>query len=143
MRDIVNYGPADSVLVGKFYMLLGVLMPNMTYHFETKQASLIDIAEKIITENPKITVRELAQRCAVSESSLYSVFKNHRGKTINQIKQGVIMRRAQELLIYTDYPIEEISGRLGFSSSSYFRKCFKAHFGISPRNMRCGALDLS
>ncbi len=143
MRGIADYGPADSVLVGRFYMLLGALMPNMAYHFESKQATLIDIAEREITENPKITVRELAQKCAVSESSLYFAFKNHKGKTINQIKQSVIMQRAKELLIYTDYPIEDISSRLGFSSSSYFRKCFKAHFGTTPRDMRHSALDLS
>ena len=28
--------------------------------------------------------------------------------------------------------ITEISDRIGFSSSRYFSKCFKAQFGVSP-----------
>jgi AraC-like DNA-binding protein len=59
---------------------------------------------------------------------------------MHEVKKSVIMEAAKDLLVSTDQPVEEISRMLNFSSSVYFRKCFKEHFGISPRQMRkdCG-----
>ena len=135
MYDIVN-APLDCISVGKLYTLVGMLLPNMEYSSNGKSTVFIDKVKRLIVSNPEYTVREIAKECAVSESTLYSAFKKHSDKSINEIKKSVIMEKARELLIVTDYPIEEIGRRLRFSSSSYFRKCFKEYFGSSPMEMR-------
>ena len=49
-----------------------------------------------------------------------------------------IMGIAAEQLLTTgpDLSIEEVSGMTGFESSTYFRRIFKQHTGLSPREYR-------
>jgi len=48
----------------------------------------------------------------------------------------VLCKKSIDLLQTTDLPIEEISGMMGFSSSSYFRKVLKEHTGKTPHEIR-------
>ena len=54
---------------------------------------------------------------------------------VNKIDQ-IIIEKATILLVTTDMPVEEISRQLQFSSCSYFRKIFKKHTNMTPREMR-------
>ena len=135
MFDIVN-SPLDCVNVGRLYTLAGMLMPNMVYTVKSKQDTIIDTVRRLIASDPSCSVQKIAKECNLSESALYSTFKKHSDKSINDIRRSVVMERAKELLISTDIPIEMISQQLHFSSSSYFRKRFKEHFGASPREIR-------
>ena len=38
------------------------------------------------------------------------------------------------VLLRQGYRINEVAERVGFSSSSYFAKCFKARFGVLPKD---------
>ena len=54
-----------------------------------------------------------------------------------EYKNAIIVSRAQRILL--DDPtasIEKISERLGFESSIYFRRLFKAQTGKTPREYR-------
>ena len=130
-RDTVN-----EETVGEFYTLAASLIGKMTPEKKSAASELISRAEAIISENPHLTVSELARRLAVSESALYAAFQKHSESSICDVKRRTLLERAKELLISTDISIEELSDTLGFSSSSYFRKCFKSHFGKSPRQTR-------
>lgn len=136
MQSIIERGVVDSVAVGQFYTLVSMLLPTMVWQAKNRHAALIERVERLIFENPQATVSELAKACAVSESSLYSIFKKHSGKSIKKVKTAVMMEKAKELLISTDRTVEDISRTLGFSSDAYFRKCFKDTYGISPRAFR-------
>lgn len=46
------------------------------------------------------------------------------------------LEKARELLTYTNLPTVEIALQCGFSSSSYFAKCFQREFAIRPVDMR-------
>ena len=43
------------------------------------------------------------------------------------------MKKAAMLIQQNKFTISEIMYMVGFSSSSYFAKCFQAHFGKTPR----------
>lgn len=136
MRELADRKVLDGAAIGRFYTLLGTLLPRMIYRQETGQSALVDKAKRMILAEPHLTARELAKRCAVSESALYAAFKKGSDKSILEVRNEIVMGRAKELLISTDDPIEEISRRLEFSSGAYFRKCFKERFGVSPRALR-------
>lgn len=53
-------------------------------------------------------------------------------KYINEIK----LKKAKELLVETDLPIKDIAFKLGFRSLSYFGKCYKARFGVTPTDAK-------
>lgn len=136
MKEISQCGALDSLTIGKFYTLIGQLLPKMRFQYHDKQTELIENVKCLLTLHPNYAISDIARECAISESALYSAFRKHSDKSIHEIKKTVIMEAAKELLISTDYLIEEISRMLNFSSSVYFRKCFKEHFGVSPRQMR-------
>ena len=125
---------ADSIAA--LYTLIARLLPVMEFNTGGRGDELVSRVERLIYKNPEYTVKELARECAVSESALYSAFKRHSERSMNEIKRGVMMERARELLISTDLSIEEISRRLGFSSGAYLRKCFSEYFGAPPREIR-------
>ena len=136
MYEIASDTGETPTGVGKLYSLIGTLMPKMIYRTKGKGCELIDKATEIMSKEPKITVKEIAKRCAVSESALYSAFKRHSDKSLGEVRSEILMKNAKDALISTDTPIEEIAEKLAFSSGAYFRKCFKEYFGISPREMR-------
>lgn len=82
-------------------------------------------------------VNTLARELAMSRSTLFSKFKALTGMTPNdfiqsqRLKKGAILLRENPL-----QQIVEISEKLGFSSSVYFSRCFKAQFGVSPAQFR-------
>ncbi len=85
----------------------------------------------------KFDVNTLARELAMSRSSLFSKFKALTGMTPNDFIQSHRLKRAAFLLReHSDSQIVEIAEQLGFSSSVYFSRCFKAQFGISPAQFR-------
>ena len=50
----------------------------------------------------------------------------------NDYMKSVRMNKAAELIGLGER-ISEVAAQVGFSSSSYFAKCFKAQFGVLPK----------
>ena len=136
IRSFAEPSVRSAEKVGALYSLLAEFMPIMRRADASKSPELVIRVKKYISTHPKHTVRQIAKAFAMSESGLYSLFKKHSDLSINDYRERCIMRAASERLISSDTPIEQISESLGFSSSSYFRKRFKSHFGISPRDYR-------
>ena len=133
---LARAGITSSSAIGSLYTVLGKLIPKMRLSSAGRGSGIVLKVKKYINENPDKSVKDIAKHFAVSESGLYFAFKKHSDQSISEYRSQVVMNASRDMLITTDTPIEEISDRLGFSSSSYFRKCFKTHFGVSPRTMR-------
>ena len=78
------------------------------------------------------TIPQLADDMGLSYAKLENQVKEKSKLTpvkyINEIK----LVKAKELLEKTDMPIKEIAFHLGFKSLSYFGKCYKAKYGVTP-----------
>ncbi len=133
---LAKEGKVSAEKIGALYTLLGKLIPKMETATLDKKSVLVARVKKYIASNPNESIASIAKKFAVSESGLYSIFKKYSDQSIGEYRNRAIMNNALDLLISSDDSVEEISERLGFSSSSYFRKCFKSHFGMSPRDMR-------
>ncbi|MBQ8509287.1 MAG: helix-turn-helix transcriptional regulator [Clostridia bacterium] len=84
-----------------------------------------------------ITVESLAQMCSLSTSYFYRCFRSVTGQSPITYKNNALIRHAARLLLDDrSMSIEEISDTLGFESSIYFRRVFKAIMGKSPREYR-------
>ncbi|MBR6246728.1 MAG: helix-turn-helix transcriptional regulator, partial [Bacteroidales bacterium] len=44
------------------------------------------------------------------------------------------LKKAAQLLGEGGRPVSEVATAVGFSSTSYFSKCFTAQFGVSPKD---------
>lgn len=85
-----------------------------------------------------LTIQELATIANLSPSRFFTVFKKETGITPIEYKNRICIRNAEKMLLISDLSIEEIAEKLGFNSSSYFRRTFKAYTGKSPREYKNG-----
>ncbi|MBO5747182.1 MAG: helix-turn-helix transcriptional regulator [Clostridia bacterium] len=121
--------------IGRLYELVGLVLPEMKR--QLKSVDLVtEKAIKFMRESPVCSISEVARGCRVSESRLYAVFRESLNVTPNEMRQKIFCEKAEQLLTSTDLSVEEISSRLSFSSSSYFRKILKKHLGKTPSEIR-------
>ena len=89
----------------------------------------------LLTQQPvsaRNTVRSLAERLHVSESTLSKRFKQETGMTAGAYLEQVLMRKACQLLLATDYSLSRIAEELDFTDQFYFSRSFKHYTGVPP-----------
>ena len=82
--------------------------------------------------NPALSVVFLAEQMNISRSSLFAKIKALVDVTPNEMIQLVKLKKAASLLKSGKYRINEVCYMVGFSSPSYFSKCFQKQFGMKP-----------
>ncbi len=90
---------------------------------------------KIIEENitnPDLNVVFLAGKLGMSRSSLFGKVRGLADITPNEMIQLVRLKKGARLLRQGNYRVSEVSYMVGFSSPSYFAKCFQKQFGMKP-----------
>ncbi|MDR1502986.1 MAG: substrate-binding domain-containing protein [Prevotella sp.] len=87
--------------------------------------------EKYIT-NPELSVDELSDHLKLSRSQLYRKIKSLTNYPPNELIRIVRLKYAKQLLNSKIKSISEVAYEAGFSSPSYFAKCFKDIYGESP-----------
>ena len=87
-------------------------------------------------EDPSFGVEMLCREIGVSERQLQRKLNAITNKSPNQMISSVRLHRAKELILKQDETIAEIAFQTGFSSPSYFAKCFKKEFGLSPSRFK-------
>ena len=93
-----------------------------------------DKLNRLIEENISgdVDVNLLSSHLAVSTSTLYRKMKALTGISTNEYIRKYKMHYAEHLLLEGKYSISEISFMVGMNSVAYFRRCFKAEYGMIP-----------
>ncbi|MFK7806380.1 MAG: alpha/beta fold hydrolase [Saprospiraceae bacterium] len=100
-----------------------------------KNGFLLENVLQCIDENLSdefFSVETLSQDIGLSERQLQRKLKAITNKSPNQLIRSVRLHRAKELLLKRNENIAEVAFQTGFSNPSYFSKCFKSEFGVSP-----------
>ena len=126
----------DPLSVGLLYTFFGLVQPSMQSEPLSQPDMLLEKAIGQMRLNPLVRMTDVARACDISPATLYLLFRKKLNTTPNAVRQQMNCEKAAELLTTTDLSVEEISTRLGFSSSSYFRKIFKACMNKTPREWR-------
>lgn len=96
---------------------------------------LLKRLQTIIEENianPELNVDFLVEKMGIGRSSLYSKIKTLADISPNELIQLTRLKKGAELLKSGNYRVNEVSFMVGFSSTSYFSRCFHKQFGIKP-----------
>ena len=106
-----------------------------------RQAGMQDTVAKIrgyIDENfqREITLESLARRFRKSPSYISALLSEHLGHGFSSYLSSLRIRRAVQLLRYTDLRVYEIAERVGFRDAYYFSARFKYLTGMSPTECR-------
>jgi len=86
-------------------------------------------------EDPNIGVESLASHLNLSRSQVYRKIKALTNQTANEFIRNIRLHKAKAMLAAGNTTISEVSYAVGFSSSSYFTKCFKVQFGMVPTQL--------
>jgi AraC-like DNA-binding protein len=68
----------------------------------------------------------------MSRMTFYRKIQSATGQKPTEFIRTIRLRRAAELLREGRMTVTEVSDATGFSSVSYFSRCFRALFGVSP-----------
>lgn len=82
--------------------------------------------------DPDLNVTDYCQKMAMSKSQLYRKTVALFGLSPNLLLKEFRLEKALELMKKQRYNIAEITFDTGFTSPSYFTKCFKKKFGLLP-----------
>lgn len=84
--------------------------------------------------NEKFGVEEIGAALGYSRVQLYRKVKAMTGKSPVEFIRSTRLAYAKLMLNDSSLSVSEVAYRVGFSSPSYFSKCFKEEFGSLPSN---------
>jgi AraC-like DNA-binding protein len=149
----------DQILINQCLELTGVPYKEAGALGSSLLAMLIHrwSYERILAENPrsvyqKITDRviygmkqdlsrklsssDLASLAGLSERRFRDIFHGVTGLSPRDYYNRLRMEYGADLLTLSDLSLGEVAEKLGYCDPFHFSKCFKSHFGLSPRDFR-------
>ncbi|PXY46251.1 hybrid sensor histidine kinase/response regulator transcription factor [Flavobacterium hydrophilum] len=130
--SLVQLINSRQIMFNKFY---NGITPKAKEKTTTLDNEFIKNTLNYINENisePELSVEVLASKVFLSRSQLYRKIKTLTGVSVNEFIRNVRLEKAKELIELGNDNITEISYKVGFSSPSYFTKCYKEKYGYLP-----------
>ena len=87
-------------------------------------------------KDSSLNVEELGRDMGLSRVQLYRKLKSLTNCSPNELLRRMRLRKAASLLVASDMTVAEVAYEVGFSSPSYFTKCYKEEFGESSTDKR-------
>lgn len=123
----------------KFYYFM--YQSNMVF-FQEKENSeqmqlLLDISQYIHMHcDEKISLEQLGSEFHMSPKYFSEYFKKHFSKNLTDYLTATRIEKAKKLLLETDWDMELIAQKTGFSGSSYFIRIFRKSLNMTPAQYR-------
>ena len=83
-------------------------------------------------KDERYSVEELSSDLCISRMTFYRKIQSATGQKPTEFIRTIRLHHAAELLRKGNLTITEVSYETGFSSVSYFSRCFRTMFGVSP-----------
>ena len=137
---------ADESAVSYLVTILNLLCQDVRYRKKPKSrfidaSDFSSLSQKIIRyleENyaTDVSLDALADSLDYNKSYLCVAFKKDTGMTILDCLNTVRIRRAAELIVYSDHSIAQVASQCGFASVSHFNRVFLKYVGTTPGQCR-------
>lgn len=142
MIQILKEGKSGSQAVLNTSLLLAISIANYKilncHEKEDPTTEKINTAVEILRNDvtAKISPEEVAKRIGISYSLFRRIFKENMGTSPAQYQMDIRLKKAQELLTTTNYPIAKIAEQLGFTDTAQFSTFFRKRQKMTPREYR-------
>ena len=120
--------------------------PNNDRYQEMDQAEFGDVDRgfynhfhSFVSENlsnANLDIQQLSEEFNMSRVQLYRKCKSITGKSPVELIRLIRLKAATHLLHTTSKSVSEIAYEVGFSSPSYFAKCYKDQYNMSPTDIQ-------
>ncbi len=84
-------------------------------------------------DNEELDVDLIIKTIRLSRSQLHRKLKQLTNFSITEYVRRFRLEKAIELMKSKEFNIDEIAYRVGFNTHSYFTRCFKKQYGVSPK----------
>ena len=98
---------------------------------EKQLAKITKIIEDNIS-NSELSVAFLSEKSGLPEKQLYRVVKKYMDVGPSEHIRNVRLKKAADLLLQKKFTVAEVCYMVGFSTPSYFTKCFQEKYGVKP-----------
>lgn len=108
-------------------------------HLAKKDMEFINGIHRIIEENmhnEDFNIDSIAENAGLSRSAFFKKLKSLTGFAPVDLVREIRLTKAAKTVATTGKSISEIAFSVGFKESSYFGKCFKKKFGMTPLEYR-------
>jgi AraC-like DNA-binding protein len=82
--------------------------------------------------DPDFGTAEMQESLAMSKAQLHRKFKAITSQTPGELLRNFRLKRAAQILEKDGDSVTQVAYAVGFNNLSYFAKCFKELFGVSP-----------
>ncbi|WP_299218708.1 alpha/beta fold hydrolase [uncultured Aquimarina sp.] len=136
-----NFKTASGECISLYTVVENLKLDTLQNSDQDRLAKHNSFLEKVLQNiynhlsNDCFGVTTLCKEIGVSERQLQRKLKAITNKSPNQLISSVRLQYAKELLLDQENTVAEIAFQTGFSSPSYFSKCFKKEFAVSPSEL--------
>lgn len=147
IQEYTDLGPlADEAAASYMDSLLHILTAGHRYHkrndfrfidaseYSPLSQQIIRYLEQHYAES--ISLDDIAKAVGYNKSYMCTSFKKNTQTTINDCLNMIRIRRAAELIAYSDNDISHIASMCGFSTVSHFNQVFLKNVGTTPGQCR-------
>lgn len=144
VRHVVLPGEETRRLVSLYALIVELAkvssdLPKLSLsparHF-SRLLPAIEQMQSRLEEDLSTGVPAMAEACGLSCAQFRRDFLATMGCSPQQYTLNCRMQKAQRLLLLTDRKITDIALAVGYQDASGFNRCFREHFGVSPRQLR-------
>lgn len=114
-------------------------MVEMEKNKGSKDELFIQNVRKILEDNisdPEFNVNKLSNELNISSTQLYRKLKELTGHSPVEFIRILKLQKACSMLGEQSNTVKEVCYLTGFNNLSYFIKCFREHFGVTPAYFR-------
>ena len=141
-----KFNPADDAPAAYLSALLHALTeefrqknPRQFAYMDASECS--EVAQQVIRYLEShyaedVSLDALATDLGYNKTYLCGVFKRDTNLTILDCLNTIRIRRAAELIVYSDHSLSQVSELCGFSSVSHFNRVFLKYVGTTPGQCR-------
>jgi AraC-like DNA-binding protein len=86
--------------------------------------------------DPDLSLALVAHEIATSRRQLQRALSEVGGTSFSRELQRVRMRKAAQLLLTGDAPVQSVAAAVGYRQAAQFAKVFRRHHGVSPSAYR-------
>lgn len=103
---------------------------------ERDSRSMLKVIRYIEQDYRTASLQELSKKMGMSVASLSRFIKKHSDMTFKELVLEKRFRMAEDYLIHTSLPINEIMITIGYENGSHFYQKFQKRYGMTPNEFR-------
>jgi len=129
LKTLVYYLTSDARYISK-----GEPSIIDTTGFSPLAKRVISLMTERYAEN--LTLDDISEGVGTTKNYLCNAFKRNTGITIIDCLNMIRVRKAAELIVYSDLPLAQVAQMCGYVSASHFNRVFMRYVGIPPGQCR-------